>query len=63
MARGDSVPVKIVRPEQPEARDEGPRLIPLKEADADYIHTTKIAHYMKLADIALKSPRANKEGR
>ena len=49
--------VKIVRPDEPEARDEGPRLLPLHEREPDDMHSTKLKHYIKLADIALKSPR------
>ena len=59
MPRTKKQAVKIVRPEQPESRDEGPRLLPLKEASSDDMHTAKLQHYIKLADIALKSPPAD----
>lgn len=52
--------VKIARPEQPEARDEGPRLIPLPDADPNREHTGKLQHYINLADIALKTARQDK---
>jgi hypothetical protein len=44
----------VLRPQEEEARDEGPRLIPLglprHEGPSE-----KIRHYVKLADVALKS--------
>jgi hypothetical protein len=42
--------VRVVRPEEPEARDEGPRLIPLPE---DPRGESRINHYILLANIAL----------
>jgi hypothetical protein len=52
-------PVQRVSPAMPEARDEGPRLIPLDEgtqhphASAD----TTLERYLKLADVALGSKK------
>jgi hypothetical protein len=43
--------VKIMRPEQKEARDEGPRLLPLEDAKPS---DSRLQHYIKLADVALK---------
>ena len=41
---------KITRPSQEAARDGGPRLIPLDEAQPS---DSRLQHYTKLADIAL----------
>lgn len=50
-----SMRVKVLRPYKEEARDEGPRLIPLGTPRHE-MPSEKIEHYMKLADIALKLP-------
>jgi hypothetical protein len=42
--------VKIIRPEREEARDEGPRLIPLDEVKPS---DSRLQHCIRLADIAL----------
>lgn len=49
------VKVRVLRPENKEARDEGPRLIPFGEPRHDQ-HSDKLQHYVKLADIALRGP-------
>jgi len=41
---------------QPEARDEGPRLIPLADEEEKVQHAEKLSHYIKLADLALAHP-------
>lgn len=44
--------IEVFRPTQPEARDEGPRLLPLdKESTAD----SRLERYIRLADIALRN--------
>jgi hypothetical protein len=43
--------VKITPPNAPEARDEGPRLLPLERKPQP---DSKLQHYMELANIALK---------
>jgi hypothetical protein len=43
--------VEVFRPDQPEARDEGPRLLPLSEEQAS---NSRLEHYIRLADIALR---------
>ncbi len=43
--------VKVVRPHKPEARDEGPRLLPLPDKMEQ--QDSKLQHYIKLADLAL----------
>ena len=48
--------MKPISPEKSEARDEGPRLIPLADEDEKVQHSDKLAHYMKLADKALARP-------
>jgi len=58
--RRRTVKVRVSRPEQPEARDEGPRLLPLPDPDRNTEHTGKLQHYINLADIALKAPRFDK---
>jgi hypothetical protein len=51
--------VKVIRPEQEAARDEGPRLIPLRNAEEPQDqHSQKLQHYMNLADIALSGGAA-----
>jgi hypothetical protein len=45
--------VKILGPEHAEARDEGPRLIPLGKPSTDQ-HSDKLQYYISLADIALR---------
>jgi hypothetical protein len=50
--------VKVIRPNKPEARDEGPRLLPLREKVET--QDTKLQHYMKLADLALSKRVAPK---
>jgi hypothetical protein len=41
-----------VHPSKPEARDEGPRLIPLDNKQSD--KTSRLEYYLRLADAALK---------
>ena len=41
-----------VSTEQPEARDEGPRLIPQRESVRDVV-PSGVQHYIDLADVAL----------
>ncbi len=53
--------VKPIPPTKPEARDEGPRLIPLEDEDEKMQHAEKLRHYMRLADLALAHPADNKE--
>ena len=50
--------MKVIRPNKPEARDEGPRLLPLPEKVET--QDTKLQHYMKLADLALSKRVAPK---
>ncbi len=59
MPRKTKQRVKVIRPNKPEARDEGLRLIPLggKLEQQD----TKLQHYMKLADLALAKSAGNKK--
>ncbi len=45
--------VQVLRPNKPEAHDEGPRLLPLPDKIEQ--HNTKIQHYMKLANLALRA--------
>jgi hypothetical protein len=52
--------VRVVRPEQPEARDEGPRLIPLPE---DQRGESRVNHYITLANIALGIAPNDRSGR
>ena len=52
--------VKVVRPEEPEARDEGPRLIPLPE---DQRGESRVNHYITLANLALGVPSSNRSGK
>jgi hypothetical protein len=44
--------VTVIRPNRPEARDEGPRLLPLPEDKHEH-QNSKLQHYMNLADQAL----------
>lgn len=44
--------VKVIRPNKAEARDEGPRLLPLPEQQSEQ-QGSKLQHYMNLADQAL----------
>jgi len=50
----------VVRPEQPEARDEGPRLIPLPE---DQRGESRVNHYITLANFALGIAPNDRSGR
>jgi hypothetical protein len=43
--------VRYARPEEPIARDEGPRLLPLEEKNKST--ESRLEHYTELADIAL----------
>lgn len=52
--------VRVVRPEEPEARDEGPRLIPLPE---DQRGESRVNHYIALANLALGIPSRNRPGK
>jgi hypothetical protein len=49
---GKTFAVKIIPPTKPEARDEGPRLLPLERKPQP---ESKLEHYMSLANIALKN--------
>jgi len=51
--------IRTARPEQVEARDEGPKLIPLPDENPNE-HTGKLQHYINLADIALKTAGQDK---
>ncbi len=44
--------VKVIRSNKAEARDEGPRLLPLPEEKPEN-QNSKLQHYMNLADVAL----------
>ena len=44
--------VKVIRPNKPEARDEGPRLLPLPDDKPEH-QNSKFQHYINLADQAL----------
>ena len=50
MAHWTKQRVKVIRPNKPEARDEGPRLLPLDKPEQQ---DSKLQHYIKLADLAL----------
>lgn len=53
--------LKKVQPSAPEARDEGPRLLPLdgkKPSPEEYSR-----RYLELADLALEAPRKNTNSR
>ena len=45
----NSKPIRPIPPEKPDARDEGPRLIPLDR----FKEPSRLEHYLDLADIAL----------
>lgn len=51
--------VQVIRPNKPEAHDEGPRLLPLP--DKVEHQDTKFQHYMKLADLALQTGPAKRK--
>jgi hypothetical protein len=48
------------RPDQPEARDEGPRLLPLPERKQNFLEGYS-RKYLELADIAMKPPTKPKK--
>jgi CO dehydrogenase/acetyl-CoA synthase alpha subunit len=48
--------VKVIRPNKREARDEGPRLLPLPDDKPEH-QNSKLQHYMNLADQALGERR------
>jgi hypothetical protein len=48
--------MKPIPPTKPEARDEGPRLLPLPDEDEKVQNAQKLSHYMRLADLALSRP-------
>jgi hypothetical protein len=48
--------VKVIRPNKPEARDEGPRLLPLPNDKPEH-QNSKLQHCMNLADQALGTKR------
>lgn len=51
--------VKVLRPAQDEARDEGPRLIPLERPKADESAIGKMGeYYLSLADQVLRPKRS-----
>jgi hypothetical protein len=45
--------VRAIPPSAPEARDEGPRLLPLEEKQRS---ESRLGHYIELANIALGLP-------
>jgi len=49
--QGSKKSVKKYDPQQPQARDEGPRLIPLGSSKSEH----PFQHYLDLADIALNN--------
>jgi hypothetical protein len=58
--------VRIIPPHQPEARDEGPRLLPLKDSKEEQSRHDELGYYVQLANIALGLPhddRPQKERR
>ncbi len=59
-AKRKSATVKKLSPEQPAARDEGPRLIPLNAAAKDS-GLARIEYYLGLADKALGHPAGRPE--
>jgi len=50
--------VKVIRSNKPEARDEGPRLLPLREETPEH-QSSKLQHYVNLADQALGTKKKN----
>lgn len=50
MAHWTKQRVKVIRLSKTEARDEGPRLLPLDKLEQQ---DSKLQHYIKLADLAL----------
>ena len=59
MAQKSRQRVQVIRPNKPEAHDEGPRLLPLP--DKLEHQDTKVQHYMKLADLALQRTHPQKK--
>lgn len=57
MRRGKRA-VKVIRPNKPEARDEGPRLLPLPAEQPEH-QSSKLQHYINLADQALGTKKKN----
>ena len=53
--------VKYAPPEEPVAREEGPRLLPLEENTKRT--ESKLGHYTELADIALGKQQISKDHR
>ena len=51
------VPPQKLSPEDPEARDEGPRLIPLRERRKQPRLLEPDRHYLDLADVMIRKPR------
>jgi hypothetical protein len=49
--------LKPIPPEEPAARDEGPRLIPLDDRSKE---PSRLEHYLELADTALGLKRAER---
>ena len=58
---GTERPVKLIPPSSKEARDEGPRLIPLGRIPEE----PRVQRYLELADVALSKPdaKASKSGK
>jgi hypothetical protein len=52
----DEAPVRKIDPSEPEARDEGPRLIPLEERRREQRPFEPDRRYIDLADTAMKRP-------
>ena len=52
--------VRAIPPSEPEARDEGPRLLPL---EVEQRAESRLDHYIKLANVALGLPRSDKRGK
>jgi len=52
--------VRLIQPEKPEARDEGPRLLPLEERQKE--SESRLQHYMDLANLALAPKKKKSNG-
>jgi hypothetical protein len=55
--------VKILSPKNPEARDEGPRLIPLDDRHIKGSASSRMDHYLSLADKMLGMKEEPEHGR
>jgi len=52
--------VRAIPPSKPEARDEGPRLLPL---EVEQRAESRLDHYIKLANVALGLQRGDQRGK